>query len=333
MKILKPLMINQITHIYAPSPGGVADYVDVSLHWDSDAAKFPLSRKSALDNRLPEHCLLHFSGYGFAKRGAPLWLLNKIQTDRPHIKTLGIFFHELYAFGPPSGSAFWLSPVQRHIARRLASLSDFWITNSEASAHWLCRTADNKPHAVLPVFSNVGETSAYSPQRAQKIIVFGGSALRAKTYRSAGEALFIWAQEQGLVIYDIGPTIQDPEISTLLQRKGVIQFGHLAPEAVSTHLTDAMFGLASYQADCVAKSGVFAAFCAHGVCPVLISKNYEPADELIANQHYLAGIPRLALQVNALQDISSQAWNWYQRHKVSAHVTTLHSLVNGAGYA
>lgn len=325
------LKTNQLSHVYAPTPGGVADYVDTNLGWDRTAEKFSLSKNTADEKVLPESCLLHYSGYGFSKRGSPLWLLNKIQTDRPLIKSLGIFFHELYAFGPPWGSAFWLSPMQRHIARRLAEISDFWITNSEASAKWLCQFAGDKPYAVLPVFSNVGEMLAYTPERAPKIVVFGGAHLRTKTYRAAGSTLFTWAQKQGLAIHDIGPTIHDPTISTLFQREGVVQHGRLNSNAVSSHLADAMFGILAYQADCTAKSGVFAAFCAHGVCPVLIANNFNSADGLIANQHYIADIPRLGLRVNDSKDISSRAWYWYQPHKVSVHVTTLHSLLNMGG--
>ena len=73
--------------------------------------------------------VLQLSGYGFDKRGAPLWLLKEIEGRRRHIKSFGVFFHELYAFGPPWSSSFWLSPVQRHIACRLAVLSDFWMTS------------------------------------------------------------------------------------------------------------------------------------------------------------------------------------------------------------
>jgi hypothetical protein len=324
-------MGDRVINLYAPVRGGVSDYVDVCLEHDSEHEKLSLEKKTALHTPLSDQCLLHYSGYGYANRGTPLWLLNKVKTDRPHIKTLGIFFHELYAFGPPSGSAFWLSPVQRHIVRRLAEISDFWVTNREGSAQWLRQFASNKPHAVLPVFSNVGEMPAYIPERAPKIVVFGGAGLRTSTYRAAGEALFSWAREQELELHDIGPPVDDPVLSASLQGAGVVQHGRLEPEEVSKQLSNALFGILAYPVDYVAKSGVFAAYCAHGMCPVLISKRHEPVDGLVTGNHYLAGLPVGAIQHSIVQNIGSASWDWYQPHRAMAHLATLKRLLREVG--
>ncbi|MBC7489956.1 MAG: hypothetical protein H7240_08345 [Glaciimonas sp.] len=327
-----------ITLIIPRGRGGVADYTDklitnlaaekmaVALVWHADLEN-DLVRSS-----LSSECLyLQYSGYGYAKRGAPLWLLNKLQIDRPSIKTLGVFFHELYAFGPPWGSAFWLSPAQRHIARRVVEISDFWITSREGSAQWLRRFSGKKPHAVLPVFSNVGEMQAYSSERAPKIVVFGSAGLRMATYRAVGEALFSWARDRGLELHDIGPAIDQPSISAILKRAGVIEHGRLESAEVSKILADAAFGILSYPVDYVAKSGVFAAYCAHGVCPILVSKHYAPSDRLMMGTHYLAGLPLGAIQHSMVRNIGSAAWNWYQPHRIIAHVDTLKRLLSEAG--
>ena len=218
--------------------------------------------------------------------------------------------------------------MQRFIARRLAETSDFWITNREGSAQWLRRFAGNKPHAVLPVFSNVGEMSAYSPQRAPKIVVFGSAALRVATYRAAGSALFSWATQQGLEVHDIGPAINDSQIITILRNAGVKQHGRLELHEVSKQLSDASFGLVAYPADYVAKSGVFAAYCAHGVCPILISKNYQPSDGLLSGINYLSGLPFKNIKYIDHQNIGRAAWTWYQPHKVISHINTMKSLLN-----
>lgn len=327
-------MKNKIFHLYAPNPGGISDYVDAYLFRESkNNEKISINKKKIQINQIPERCLLHYSGYGFSKRGAPLWLLNKIETERPRINSLGIFFHELYASGPPWGSAFWLSPVQKHIARRLAELSDFWITNREGSAQWLRPFAGDKPHAVLPVFSNVGEMPAYSSVRVPKIVVFGGAALRMATYRAAGNALFVWAQAQGLEIHDIGPAISDPVILKSLRDAHVVQHGRLAKEEVSSHLSDASFGILAYSVDYVAKSGVFAAYCAHGVCPVLIAGNFVPSDGLIPSAHYLTGLPVDVDLGITVKKIGDTAWHWYQTHNLAAHGNKLKQLLCEAGTA
>lgn len=324
-------MSNHLIHLYASTPGGVADYVDVCVGHDVAHGKLAIGKHITPNTPLPEKCLLHYSGYGYSKRGAPLWLLNKAQANRPRIKTLGIFFHELYAFGLPTGSAFWLSPVQRYIARRLAEMSDFWITNREGSAQWLRRFSGDKPHAVLPVFSNVGEMTAYTPERAPKIVVFGSAGLRMSTYRTMGDALFSWVREQGLELHDIGPAIDDHVLSATLREAGVVQHGRLEPAEVSKQLSDAMFGMLAYPIDYVAKSGVFAAYSAHGVCPILITKHHAPADGLIAGSNYLAELPVGNMQFGISRDIGHAAWDWYQPHRIMVNIHTMARVLREAG--
>lgn len=321
--------------IHPPVPGGVFDFAEtLQTGLGLNQAAVPKVRRLELAKHLPvaplherDILVIQYSGYGYAKRGAPLWLLDHMKSWRQaNIKT-GVFFHEIYAFGPPWRSSFWLSPVQRHIARRLVELSDFWMTSREDSAQWLRRFAGDRPHAVLPVFSTVGERPAYSPDRQPRLVVFGSAGLRQSTYRAAGGSLFDWARKQGLEVHDIGPAIGDAGFVSELRRAGVIFRGRLAAEAVSRHLADAMFGVVAYPVEYVAKSTVFAAYCAHGICPVLISKRNVPVDGLVAGERYLAGIPNGVLQPSHIESIAAVAWAWYRPHRVMAHVETLKRLL------
>ena len=221
--------------------------------------------------------VLQYSGYGYANRGAPVWLANAV---REYGGVVGVYFHELFAWGPPWTSSFWLSPLQRRVARRLARRADFWMTNSDVSAVWLRRFAAGKPHAVLPVCSNVGESERRPSVRAPRIVVFGRAGLRIATYRASADYLFGWAREQSLEVHDVGPLITDGEIAKTLRKNGAVQHGELKADQVSRMLEDSAFGAVAYPVTTVAKSGVFAAYCAHGVCPVLISRGYSVASGL-----------------------------------------------------
>lgn len=263
--------------------------------------------------------VLQLSGYGFDKRGAPLWLLKEIEGRRRHIKSFGVFFHELYAFGPPWSSSFWLSPVQRHIARRLAEMSDFWMTSRYASAQWLERFAGDKPHAVLPVFSTIGEPDVYAQARLPRVIVFGSPGLRQLTYQAAGDKLFTWAKQAALEIHDIGAPVADQQLLATLRSNGVALHGHLPDREIRHAMASAMFGLLAYPVEYVAKSSVFAAYAAHGLCPVLISRTYVSADDLVARQHYLPGIPDPQGGLN-FSLIGRAAETWYGPHSLERHV-------------
>lgn len=269
---------------------------------------------------------LQLSGYGFDKRGTPMWLLRAIEERREYIKTLGVFFHELYAFGPPWSSSFWLSPVQRHIVRQLAETSDFWMTSREGSAQWLHRYAGDKPHAVLPVFSTIGEPDSLAQTRLPRIIVFGSAGLRQAAYRAAGEKLFAWAKRASLEIHDVGAPVADERLSEILRTNNVVLHGRLDEQAVRCLMQDAQFGLLAYAVEYVAKSSVFAAYCAHGMCPVLISKNYVQADGLMAGMHYLPGVPD-AETISAAVTIGQTAWTWYQPHRLACHTESMLGLL------
>lgn len=319
-------------HLLLPNlkEGGVYDYasrLQEEIGMD-DVCLVHLSKKSIVNWKISQDdsVILQMSGYGFDSRGAPLWLLHELERRRKLIKTLGIYFHELYAFGPPWSSSFWLNPVQRHITRRMAILSDFWMTSREGSAQWLRNVAGDKPHAVMPIFSNIGETEEVAQIRQPKIIVFGSAGLRQATYKAAGDNLFEWAKQASLEVHDIGAPVSDVRLLEVLNRNGVVQHGRLEVQAVRRVMQDARYGVLTYPVEYVAKSGVFAANCAHGICPVLISNGYAQVDGLEARVHYLPGVPDVELMAMA-QDIGRKAWEWYQPHNVAKHVTILNSLV------
>jgi hypothetical protein len=74
-------------------------------------------------------------------------------------------FHELYASGRPWQSAFWLSPLQKHIARSILNLSSLAITPTDLYRKRLSRFRKDSAIKIttMPVFSNVGEPSCVAP--------------------------------------------------------------------------------------------------------------------------------------------------------------------------
>src|SRR5215813_3458376 len=77
--------------------------------------------------------VLHFSGYGYQKRGVPVWLVQglRIWNRRARGVPLLTIFHELYATGRPWQSSCWLSPLQKQIARSILNLSSLAITPTD----------------------------------------------------------------------------------------------------------------------------------------------------------------------------------------------------------
>lgn len=309
-----------------PGSGGVRDYASM-IQSALGAPVMELSRATDTAALGGDCVLLHFSGYGYQKRGVPLWLIDKVQGLRARSKTIGIVFHELFALAePPWRSAFWLSALQGRIARKLLDLSDFWLTNREQAGRWLLDQGHPVPHRVLPVFSNVGEPPFAETARRPIVAVFGSASVRGNVYRWNDGEIFRSAKRLGLQIHDIGPRSGDEVLNSRLAAEGVIERGKLPAEEVSLALSQASFGAVAYQTAFVAKSGVFAAYCAHGTCPVLLAKEYDPHAGLNAGQHYVAGFAALESQVDDAAAIRRAAHGWYQPHRVEAHAAALAAM-------
>ena len=308
--------------------GGVWDFTHAlarELGTSSQLLAIAREDRDALARAQAPAVLLHYSGYGYAKRGAPLWLVRSVIEHRRRFGSLGVFFHELYALRWPWSSAFWLSPLQQYVARRLAEMADFWVTPCEKYARWLMRYAGGKPHAVLPVPSNVGEVPTLATKRQPIVVVFGSSSLRTTAYQVAGERLFSWAGERGLEIHDVGKEITERAVAERLRRGGVIEHGFLAHSAASALLATARYGIVRHRAAELAKSSIFAAYCAHGVCPIVLANHYVGADGLEPTRHYYPGVPT-ARGADTAQ-IEEAAWHWYGEHRLRRHGETVAALL------
>lgn len=324
------------------SPGRNIDVVSLVSPGEGGVKDFAATLNGALHGRLLEatpalpvtslagaDVILHYSGYGYARRGAPLWLLRRLREARPRMRAFGVYFHELYADGPPWSSAFWLAPVQRHIAAELAGLADFWLTNRDGSAQWLNAHAPPRPHRVLPVFSNLGE-GGHDIGRRAAVVVLGGAALRAETYQTAGDALFDWVRQAGFELHDVGPPLADPALAGKLAGCGAVVHGRVEADEADRLLSAATYGVVTYPVAYAAKSGVFAAYCAHAVCPVLLARDSGVHDGLTPG-HYLPSVAAMTPDLPAAWRIGQAANAWYVPHGVERHLATLREMMGAVG--
>lgn len=321
-------MPSELVTLIPPGTGGVRDYAEImSRHIPSrilaPTAQTPLADYGGSD------IVLNFSGYGYHPRGIPSWMVERLAQLRTRGSRIGIFFHELFTTTePPWRSAFWLGPTQRRIAADLGNLASYWLTNCDSGAKWLRANCAPAPHRVLPVYSNVGEPAA--PQtgaRTDKVVIFGGSTIRSNTYRRLGQDFWRWVMEQGLSVHDIGPPIESSDYDRLRECGRIRAHGSLPAAQVSDYLLQARYGLLCYPPHLVAKSGVFAAYCAHGVCTVLLDDLYEPHDGLQPNVHYAAGLDALQNETADPAMLGAAAFAWYQPHRVEAHVQAFRALM------
>ena len=280
--------------------------------------------------------VLHFSGYGFQKRGVPVWLVQGLQkwSRRAGRVPLLTIFHELYATGRPWHSAFWASPLQKQIARRILNLSSTAITPTDLYSERLSKWGDGNAIKItaMPVFSNVGEPGCGSApcERAAAAVVFGLARVEDRifgTYRFEIERII---SALGIEkIFDVGPRFSS--MPRTFAGAPVISKGVLPQGAVSELLQRARFGFVAYPLDFIGKSGVFAAYAAHGVVPIVLSDKQGAFDGLQPARHFLDGL-RLGTGAEAqdLASIQRELFSWYTSHSLKVQADFLANSISRA---
>ncbi len=316
--------------------GLVSDFVIADPNWSGDtcvsgftAKKVAEQSGAALLELLPndQHSrttvFLHYVGYGYAKRGCPVWLVEGLEHWRKagNSRHLVTMFHEIYAFGSIWTSQFWTSPLQRNLAARLVRLSDRCFTSKQGYAEIITKLGQGKHPQVstLPVFSNVGEPENLTPlsERPRRLVIFGGCGPRLRVYQHSQLALQRTCLELEIEeIVDIGIPLNS-EIEPV-NNIPVICLGVKPAEEISNLLSNSVAGFFNYPTEFLAKSGVFAAYCAHKLLPIGTWYKGQDVDGLEAGTHYLLG-DKHQYKMNLLigQTVADNAYAWYQKHQLS----------------
>lgn len=309
--------------------------------WDGAAEidGFPVSKiqeqssealLSALKEDSSAPVLLHYVGYGYAKRGCPSWLVQGLQQwkNLNPSRSIITMFHEIAAFGPPWTSAFWLSPLQRSLAGKLATVSKSCITSKQSYADLLSHSSRSQQIKIecLPVFSNIGEPEFLRPlnQRSRRLIIFGSSNYRRQVYDRCLLSLNKICQ-----LLDIEEII-DIGVSTGLNLKEISMVpireqGVLASVTISEVMQDAIAGFLDFPPPSyLAKSTIFASYCAHGLIPCMVNHSPVSIDGLESGKHYWSDRSNMQLSLDRGQEIADRAGKWYQEHSLSVQSKTFY---------
>ena len=268
--------------------------------------------------------LLHYVGYGYAKRGCPAWLVDGLQQWKSLYpqRSLVTMFHEISASSNrPWESSFWLSSLQRNLAARLAQMSDQRITSCQSFGRILDRLAPKKMFSTicLPVFSNVGELDNVPPlfNRSKRLVTFGHKNSRTQIYRDYLPHLQRICESLNIEeICDIGnPTGLTP---SCIKSVPIIEKGIVESSEISNILKDSLVGFQIFPPPHhLAKSTIFAAYCTYGLIPCMISANSTSVDGIECGQNYFSTANmHLELSFSLGQEISHNAHVWYQSHSL-----------------
>jgi hypothetical protein len=272
-----------------------------------------------------ETVLLHYSGYGYAPRGAPVWLVEALERWKGlrSYHRLMVMFHETWASGLPWQSSFWLCPLQRWCVARIARLADGVVTNT---SYYSLRLAPllrpGTPIQVQPVFSNIGEpeTISASAEREPICVLFGRAGNRRRVYQRF-RRFFDELSRLGIE--------RLVEIGLDLEGTAGLQWGlpidRMTPNdiaEISFVMVRARYGLLDCPVYIGGKSGVLAALAAHGVVP--IHPEGQGIYEGLEFGRHTVNISQAALgsgQPSAKSPDGAAVRAWYRKHRLERQVT------------
>jgi hypothetical protein len=282
-----------------------------------------------------EHTLLHYVNYGFQKRGVPFRLLSILRRLRgQHHGKLVTIFHELYASGPPWSSAFWLQPLQIHLARSVGRLSDACIVSSDNFLSELNRVVPSARVELHPVPSGLGEPSL-SPNQItdrdpHRWAIVGGTGLSERSLRSFSQLLARIPESIAPRKLFVLGGVDNPATRSLLSDL-TIEFDY-RPRIPAVDASDVLrtcsfawfnyFHRLDVETSVILKSSAFAAACAHGVIPVFPHRGSAVSldgDRLPGP--FFIGPDRCEIpDAQARAKIAAAIYAWYQRHASSEHL-------------
>lgn len=324
-------LVPSILQVVSNVPGGVLDAVHVlagelaALGTENDVLEIDPERRDLLARDVEGHILglrrrledavvlFHYSGYGLARRGLCFWFVTQVEALRSRHEALriAIIFHELYAGGPPWRSAFWVSPLQRGLAARLLGQADLAIATTEKHERWLrVRSSRNQDFQRWPIFSNIGEPRAdvAFERRRPTLVLFGTEPTRARAVAAPARLRDLVSRLGVGEVVEVGSGGRCwPEGMPSAYRF----LGRVEDQIASAQLLEARFALIDYPSDYLAKSGVYAAYAAHGCVVINVNRTRNPADDLVCGTHYLA--PAFASGTD-FEKIGKAARAWYQQH-------------------
>lgn len=278
----------------------------------------------------PGAALVHYANYGYARRGCPAYLASALEGWKRRCEQARVvtYFHEVFATGAPWHSSFWLAPLQRSIARRVARASDGLVTSLELYASFLRPWAEGKPVLVEPVFSTIGEPDTLVPlaHRRRRLVIFGGGGTRERAYGELRQSLELTCRVLEIAeVIDIGPPLEmmKPELGV-----GALRcLGKMPAGGVGEILAGSVAGFLAYPPSFLSKSTVFAAYCAHGVLPVCAWHRQDAGGDLRPGEHYWRPTGEETADWTSLARIAERARAWYRRHDLRSQVRLLAPLL------
>lgn len=277
--------------------------------------------------------VLHYSAYGFDRRGCPSWLPRglAIWKGRQPDRRVAVMFHELYPNASPWQKAFWFRPLSKRVIAALVRMADRWITSCPEYEMKLVREFGASPAqgCVIPIGSSFipAEREIFRPPwplsggRKLRIVIFGMPLTRMWTLLSHRHLLKRLCDEGMVGQIDLlgksGIPARHQETFARLKQEIAPdplwrEIPDLPPAEVCRALASYDLGFISNWNDLLTKSTVFAALAAHHVPSVIAVRRhgrdtgYQFPDAFFVNDDQPAGVERCLEELRAPEIVEAK---------------------------
>lgn len=289
-----------------------------------------LTLQQAGSIRSDQPVLLEFTPLAYSPIGLPIRLLLQVLRWRQQGRAVVVYFHELPFAGNSGLKALLAVRLQRLYCQLLAMSSTRIIVNQTSGETLFRRVPAERSPVFLPSCSNIGEAQAPPSyrQRPLRVAIFGSAGKRRHAHAVVASlggyrALFGEAVE----VIDIGDDLHLPPIV----RPEVRCLGPLSAAAVLEQLLRCRFGFFYSEPEQFSKSGVFAAYCASGVVPVIAQAGKPASPHSAPAVSTLFLTPEDVLAGISLDATAETVWRhsrqWHERYSVEVAARTIHSLL------
>jgi len=321
-------MVNKIKIITPSEPGGVLDYSNILskglVKKGYKSSVIPINKyknKKFLNINKEDNVILQMSGYGYQLKGLPFWLINQIRGTKFETSSFGIFFHELHVNYKIWNPKLIITMIlQKYINIRLLKYCDYWISNNANDTNWLKRYSSNINSYLCPTLSNVDLNISKVRKSKNTVIVFGTSPTRINIYKNNFRNLKQWILENNLILYDVGPKINDHSVKNLIENQSNIKIcGKLSTKKIRDLFSKAYFGIFSLPDSFINKSGAFATYCKYKVCPINLN-DLTLNKKKIINKRFLKFLPNISTYRNQILRINKFNFKFSQKNTINKHL-------------
>lgn len=286
------------------------------------------SQRSINNIKPGDNIIFQMSHYGYQEKGMPLWIIGELKRIKHISSSFGIFFHELFVSANFWDPKFIIKIIQKYINIKILKNCDYWITSNSYYAEWLKKHSSISKNYICPVHSNIKHKILKNKKNKNFAVIFGTAGSRIVIYKNYFNELKSWILENNIVLFDVGPKIENYDLKKLCNNHFQIKImGELSSKKVSNLFSKISYGLLITPDKVIDKSGVMAAYSFYKICPINLF-DLKNGNSKIKSKRYLKYFPKIKDKKSAIKKLVKLNHKISKKNNLNQYVETYEKNLN-----